>query len=648
MTKRDIRIGHLITPFGPGSIYTDRDGIPYVIAGLDHWFPPGRGEPGTGFCVREFEIDEPRLAGLLRVGGFRRPPDFRAVRRGARASDNAALKVPVLRFPCWYRNSKSGVLHRFSLHTRRLQPPSDGGKWRPVRFVAVCEEGHLCDFPWKAWIGCTCAAADNLVLDDRGGDDLSSVSAHCRGCNKRRSLAGAMSRPSSDEAGAFLQAGINCPGARPWLGEIEGPGCPAQLVGALINQTNIHFADVMSSIRLPQGSDAAEPVRKLAELLLDPAVGCPEANMAWKLGLKDPAIAQVAAELAKRGIEASVDDIREALASLWDGSRPSIVGCTFPVDPESPAANARREEFTILREPFADAEVDFLQSIRVAVPDDLTQWLDRVILVEKLRETRAFYGFSRLVPKADRLSRMPSAAMSQLFKDPPAYPAQQWLPAVIVQGEGIFLELREDAIKSWQARCEDMLRSRISDEFVQRMYAVPQILMPQTALNREWASRYLLVHTLAHVLINQLVFECGYSTASLRERLYISADATAPMAGILIYTAAGDSDGTLGGLVRQGFPELLEPMVRRALSKAWWCAADPVCSESLGGTGARMANLAGCHGCVLLPETSCETINNGLDRAMLVGIPADRSFGFMTELVQDIEVGDSAEPRGTQ
>jgi hypothetical protein len=122
-----------------------------------------------------------------------------------------------------------------------------------------------------------------------------------------------------------------------------------------------------------------------------------------------------------------------------------------------------------------------------------------------------------------------------------------------------------------------------------------------------WASRYLLVHSLAHVLINQFVFECGYSTASLRERLYVSADANAPMAGILIYTAAGDSEGTLGGLVRLGRQERLGPVVRRALSRASWCSADPVCSENLGGQGSRLANLAACHACVLLPETSCET-----------------------------------------
>jgi hypothetical protein len=101
-------------------------------------------------------------------------------------------------------------------------------------------------------------------------------------------------------------------------------------------------------------------------------------------------------------------------------------------------------------------------------------------------------------------------------------------------------------------------------------------------------------------------------------------------------TSPGDSEGTLGGLVRLGRPERLGPVVLRALSRASWCSADPICSEHLGGQGSKLANLAACHACVLLPETSCETINHGLDRAMVVGTPDARKRGFMADLLEDI------------
>ena len=102
------------------------------------------------------------------------------------------------------------------------------------------------------------------------------------------------------------------------------------------------------------------------------------------------------------------------------------------------------------------------------------------------------------------------------------------------------------------------------------------------------------------------------------------------MAGFLIYTAAGDSEGTMGGLVRMARPGTLEPTVIAALDRAQWCSSDPVCME-LGekGQGPRSMNLAACHSCGLLPETACESFNSFLDRAVVVGTPDDPSIGFL-------------------
>jgi hypothetical protein len=107
------------------------------------------------------------------------------------------------------------------------------------------------------------------------------------------------------------------------------------------------------------------------------------------------------------------------------------------------------------------------------------------------------------------------------------------------------------------------------------------------------------------------------------------------MQGILIYTASGDSEGTLGGLVRQGQPEQLKAVVGRAIRRTQWCSSDPVCIES-AGQGIDNANLAACHGCVLLPETSCETGNRLLDRGLLVGTPKAPEIGFFADLAADL------------
>ena len=129
-----------------------------------------------------------------------------------------------------------------------------------------------------------------------------------------------------------------------------------------------------------------------------------------------------------------------------------------------------------------------------------------------------------------------------------------------------------------------------------------------------------------------MVFEAGYSSASIAERLYVSSDSVAPMAGILLYTAAGDSEGTLGGLVSLGKPDRFSTILSRALQRAQWCSADPICMESSerGGQGPRSTNYAACHGCALLPETACENGNHLLDRTVLIGKPGQEGLGFFS------------------
>ena len=356
------------------------------------------------------------------------------------------------------------------------------------------------------------------------------------------------------------------------------------------------------------------------------------------MGKRSQAIAAIRQGLVERAIESEPEEVEKVLASMFgSAASPLPPGAQPPSDPESELLAFRRAEFNIIRNEVDDpARVPNLRVVLTKVPAVLSPWLSRVTLVDKLKETRVFYGFDRLQQEGNALAGMPDSAMTQLFRDPPTQPQNRWLPAVEVFGEGIYIELNEQHLRDWQSDLAGWISDRINDGFLDRLAGVFQTLPPVGPANREWASRYLVVHSLAHILINQLVFECGYSTASLRERLYVSSDPVAPMAGFLIYTAAGDSEGTLGGLVRLGRSERLGPVMQRALGRASWCSADPVCSEHLGGQGPQRANLAACHACILLPETSCETINHGLDRAMIVGTPDNRRPGFFAGFLDNV------------
>jgi hypothetical protein len=615
------------------------------VCGLDHWYKRPDSQVGLASCEEpeEFALFEPRLAELLHVDKLKAPPDYRPARSGLTPPPNARIPTPALRFPRWYRHSKSGKLKKFNLATQRIDRAPDGGRWLPVRFVAACDAGHLSEFPWKAWIGCTCSGDGDLHLTDRGGSELSSIRVECRSCSegtpgrKGRDLSRTTFKPNSalGEQSEFQKAGIGCPGERPWLGDGAEELCQQNLVAALINQTNLYSPRTLSAILLPdvaQKDDAVLIIRNRIES--DPLLSA-YAKMTWSAMGKSIAVTVVQKKLGESGFQSEAAKVEQALESLFKTGSTLSADSAVPSDPESAMLRFRRVEFNVIREKVLDpVNIPDLRVIPTSVPAVLANWFERVNLVERLGETRVFYGFDRLSALRPALSGMPDAAMTQLFRDPPAYPHERWLPAVRVYGEGIYIELRKQAINGWQSANKEWLQSRLSPPFLERLARNSQVMPPSSQPNWLWASRYLLVHSLAHSLIAQLVFECGYSSASLRERLYVSSDPTAPMAGLLIYTAAGDAEGTLGGLVRLGHPERLGLVVHRALSRSSWCSADPVCSENLGGQGAQLANLAACHSCALLPETCCETVNHGLDRAMLVGTPTERQRGAFSSVVE--------------
>ncbi len=213
--------------------------------------------------------------------------------------------------------------------------------------------------------------------------------------------------------------------------------------------------------------------------------------------------------------------------------------------------------------------------------------LDKVVLVEKLAETRALTGFSRINPP-------PYREFDSNDQDQLSLKRRNWLPAMRVYGEGIFLRFKDKSIDDW-----------MNDQVSERLDAIIQAhIRMSIKLKRPprlFPKRFFLLHTLAHVLIRRLSFECGYGSSSLRERLYCWDEPGKEMSGILIYTAAGDSEGTMGGLVQQGKPGRLEQLFRGAIQDARWCSSDPLCIES-SGQGIDSLNLAACHACAYCPK----------------------------------------------
>lgn len=241
-------------------------------------------------------------------------------------------------------------------------------------------------------------------------------------------------------------------------------------------------------------------------------------------------------------------------------------------------------------------------------PERYNHQINQVVLVDRLREVNALIGFTRVDPP-DELGGMD--ADKQLVRITRGTPI--WVPAGEVHGEGIFIHLNESMVQQWEDSVGVRKRYTRLEQGHQHWRLTrnlsPGVGMPDI--------RYVMMHTLSHLLIRELAFTCGYNAASLKERIYAYADEYQPMAGILIYTAANDTDGTLGGLVELGEAEALGNVLTKALHRARVCTSDPLCAEhhpKADGT----VHLAACHACTFLAETSCERGNKYLDRALLV------------------------------
>jgi hypothetical protein len=605
------------------------DGVSVICGGLDHWFKHESGDTAN-VDQREYQVDEWRLAGRLNVPHFFLPPDHRRPRRSD-PSTNGYLTVPFLRFPQWHYCTRCGLMREVPLVTKgRIKCAECLARgWTryivQVPFVAMCDDGHIQDFPWAEWVYSTATPPRNpppMRLVSTGGMTLAGQKVKIDG-GPERTLAG-ITNASPDGTDTDLTRTLDssktpfrCPGHRPWLGTGVGVGCGRPLRGTLRSAANVYFAQVQSSIYLPRSDDAK--VAEAISLLEQPPLSTFLSIFTGAGGTPTPAQFR---QLYRELVGAFTDKQLEiAIATVCDRADERQ---QQPASGDDAETRFRRQEYDIL---ITAADFDQLVIRPANLSDytrDFARYFSNVTLVHKLRETRALTGFTRVFADTDR----DLAYLQGMLRLAP--PAETWLPAYMVFGEGLFLTLDEQHLRQWEAMPAVQAR-------IQPLMGRYQALRQTRHLRaRQTGPRLVLLHTLAHLLINRLTFECGYSSAALRERLYVSENPEAPMAGLLIYTAAGDAEGTLGGLVRMGKPGRLEPLLDRALAAAKWCSADPVCMEmgQSGGQGPDSLNLAACHGCCLVPETACEEFNRLLDRGLVIGPFANPTIGFFNKATE--------------
>ncbi len=628
-----IRRSQLIAPFGVGAMIVVSDGRCLICGGLDHWYKYEDGNRSVD--IDEFSVGEWRLSRQLRVDHFRMPPDFRR-RRVDQDVPNTRLTVPFLRFPQWHHCPYCKRLYKRTLFLRDKEKcPMCLKKHRKIElvqvpFVAMCDHGHIQDFPWIEWVhrSETPNCSGQVYLYSTGGATLAAQIVKCD-CGSRRSLA-SITRASGDTT--YLTTHLiegkenefRCQGKRPWLGLEGGEGCDRPLRGSLRSASNVYYAHVRSAIYLPRGNE--EVPSALVSLLEEPPLSTYISALESSDGKIDAVcLRKNYAELLNPFSDKEIKGALGIVLTEAGGSREEQE--SIGEDDEWTAF--RRTEFNILRKDHDSGHLCIKSRGIIEYDARIEPYFSRIMLLEKLRETRVLAGFTRILPESGQNLQELRALMR---RDEPRA-GKSWLPAYVVYGEGIYLELNEDLLRKWAKEFSNSIARRIRPLAVRYQQTLDERNLPYRSIS----ARFVLVHTLAHLLMNQLTYECGYSSASLRERLYVSENQAAPMAGLLIYTAAGDSEGTMGGLVRMGKPGNLEPTILRALDRARWCSADPVCMEMglSGGQGPDSLNLAACHNCGLVPETACEEFNRLLDRALVIGDLSKKRLGFFDFALQE-------------
>ena len=631
--KHPVRRSQVVSPFGTGNITSTISGRSVVIGGTENFFKREIDDiETTDVIVDRFIVHDWRLEKELNVDHFRLPPTWK------KSGENARCRIPVLNFPLYFRCSNPKCNSLFEVYPQDVE--SIGckkcGSSNPVqvRFITICKAGHMQDFPWAEWvhrkprkeIDPNCFKS--LKMKTKSSAKLSGIQIECEGCDvKPRMLSSRIFQlTENEEYSSWLSENLydgdqqyNCPGHLPWLGKRNEPCNEAPIV-ALRGQGNVYFPKTRSSIFIPSSDDFT--LAELSTILEDEKYkdlrallriqGKP--NGAWDetwlseraLGFKNMHPQYEETDIIT-AFKNKVDDIE----LHQDNSDVQLSVNSYERD-----IQYRFFEFESLKKSKDTKELsieipnirDFLDENSNEDYSKIFKKISHISLIKSLTETTALTGFSRVYPYS--YQNIQETFDPQIPKN-----EKNWLLARQSKGEGIFIELNEESLLEWESRDKVQERSKKLEEF----YLQTNLLKDRVHLAKP---RHLLIHTLAHVLMKELVYACGYGSASLRERLYISESSDTKMSAFMIYTAAGDTDGSLGGLVKEGQPYRLANTLRNAILKSRWCTYDPVCasvSDLSGGSD------HACLSCCFSAETSCETGNAGLERTFL-GADADDYF----------------------
>lgn len=590
--------------FGIGSIVTIRNGVSGVVCGLPRWEETSvsysqrqAGNPISTVIennLRQNSFSNPRVSKLLGTELLVQPPTVANIED----QKKYAWLIPAARFPlleyCTNRKCQK-VSHNVPSNGNKVKCESLGctGKayLKQLPIFLACQKGHLQDLDLVSIahsnVPSSCRLTD-IIYEAK--EEVKNPNIRCAKCGANSRLKDWLYGQDAEEA-QNTRISIRCGGYSPWINGTQAEKCDAEMSVQTQTSTQAYFPKTFSSLFIPQSNG-------VSDTLLDWIGKKADENLTSR-GLIQKGMGGALIEECRKFFDGITQKELDDHIEIYN--RPSTLD---PEDFETAALQQEREEVESLRSPnnksdkYAIVSPLEKEEIELNVIDaDFHFLISKIVAVHRVSEDKVFLGFTRNTPPAygdykpnlKQINPFYSAAGNNNKN----YSNLHWLPATRSYGEGIYLELDQSLLSN-----ESLQRiGERSDKDISGKLVSPQ---------------FKFAHTLAHALIAEAALQSGYSTSSITEKIYdVSLASGKKVTAIFIYTSSATDSGTLGGLVElaSGGDGTLNKIIGNALNKIQWCSLDPVCIHHKGA----------CHHCVLLPETSCQYRNQGLDRKLIIG-----------------------------
>lgn len=575
----ELRPNQLITTFGPGSIL-DALNDSVTVLDINYWTSYGK------------TIYDSRLASYLGVDFFKTP-------KASFIGD-----IPVVSFPSYHVCSNSrcnnlfDITENFNLD-KYIQNgpvcPLCGFKAYPARFITACTDGHLDDFPWRWWVhkGETTCKKSMKLISTGNTSSLAELIVQCD-CGASRNMSGATSPDNFRE--------LKCSGRHPHNPRIikNSKGvystCKKQVIPSQRGASNVYFSVIRSAISIPPWIN---PLYSLVDEHYRDIINYRDDF--GEMGVTKVYEKYFKERCSREEFNAAVKKRDEKIKEFTEIKEMEYAAITHHDDM------------------IYQTNVKYFKAEEEAVPNYLSKYFSRIIKVHRLREVMVLLGFMRMEapePEVDDPKNIVPLTKSKV---------EPWLPAVEINGEGIFIEFNKETVKEWK---QNLKTQKLSEKY--KSYYSEFCQSRGWTKFKERNAEYVLLHTFAHLMIKEMAMLCGYSSSAIKERIYSSEN----MCGVLLYTGSADKEGSLGGLVEMGEIRSFNKLLKQALENVLTCTTDPECMANEPSD--ERLNGAACHSCAMISETACENGNRLLDRKLVVPLAIDGDCSYFKDLVKEL------------